>query len=122
MGIVIDYKCICGYSQRIFEGEGFRAMNVNLISKHFPDESKYIVQHNEDAKPYSIKNVLGKCDYCKKLASISKLEYTYEGKKCEKFNGCPTCGKDIDIISNSLEVNCPKCDELMIASYIGHWD
>lgn len=122
MGIVIDYKCICGYKERIFEGAGFRAMNIELIAKYFPDEGKYISQHSEEAKPYLIKNVLGICDSCNKLCSITQLEYTKDGNKCEKTGRCPSCSKDIKIINNLRDVKCPHCDGTMKASHVGHWD
>ncbi len=122
MGIVIDYKCICGYKERIFEGAGFRAMNMELISKHFPDEGKFISEHRGEIKPYLIKNVLGECVRCKKLYSTAHLEYTHDGKTYIKLGNCPYCNETIKMIENTKEVKCPICDNIMEHTHIGHWD
>ncbi len=122
MGIVITYNCICGYEERTFLGAGFRAMNIELISKHFPDEGKFISEHREEIKPYLIKNVLGECVRCKKLYSTAHLEYINNGKTYIKLGNCPSCEETIKVIENTDKVKCPKCELKMDYQITGHWD
>ena len=122
MGKVIAYKCICGYEERTFLGAGFRAMSIELISKYFPQEGQFISEHKDEVKPYLIKSVLGECLCCKKLQSISSLEYTYNDEACVKHAACPTCDGAIKVIENVEDVKCPRCDNIMEYANIGHWD
>ena len=122
MGIVMTYNCICGYEERTFLGAGFRAMNVELISKHFPEEGKFISEHREEVTSYLIKNVLGECVICRKLYSVAQLEYTHNDKTYTKLGNCPSCDEIIKVIENTDEVKCPICDRIMEYAPIGHWD
>lgn len=124
MGKICEISCQCGYTKKLYIGEGLAACNINMVNVVFPEETLKSFNNyyrNKEIKSFFTENKLSFCDRCKEIMTVAVLtvELT-SGKKIKFINGCTKCGNKVRILDNlSL---CPKCGKKIIKRDIGHWD
>lgn len=122
MGEIRNYMCECGYNAEIFAGAGMRGIDIELIKKFFPEEGKFISENRNLVRRYLLKNAIAECDKCKKIFSVSCLEYNIDGEEKVVFKDCPECQSKVVIHGDKDELACPVCKRIMKSDSIGHWD
>lgn len=126
MGEITRYLCSCGYEKEASLGIGLSARNKNRIRLAFaPDSISHFTSSDVANKlqNYQLENTLVFCPKCNEILTVPKLSYTLKsGSEHSIIGSCSICQNDVEPISDTQIVACPKCHKQMDAIYSGHWD